>query len=119
MFAARRVRVETLDETGVDAYGEPAESWAQLTAGIPATVVEVAANTSRTPPVGQEQATPMRRFTGRVPARVAVKVGDRVVDEATGEAWIVDAVTGPSPVIGAGWRRLDMHRANRTQEVTT
>jgi hypothetical protein len=107
MYAIPTTTVSVLRGTQVDEFGDPADTDTVVVSGVPASLIEQI-RTSATP----DSATPrvVRYTVGRVGADTDIREDDRVLDEASGEVYIIQAVSRlGNPVLRADLR-LDLKR---------
>jgi len=109
VFLANR-RVSILRGTVTDTYGDPKDRDTPTHTGIRASVREISSIVT-TASDGRPQQ--VRLLVGRLPAGTDVQYGDRLLDEVSGETFIVDAIslTAQSPVMDTGVR-LDLRRVS-------
>lgn len=91
-----------------DDLGDPVESQTVLAAGVPASIMEQAHRT--TTPNTMEPRT-VRFYTGRVPHGTVVSSSNRILDERTGDIYVIDAVANVASPIATNDVRLDLRKA--------
>lgn len=107
MYAIPTTTVSVLRGTQVDEFGDPVDISTVVASGIPASLIEQI-RTSTTP----DSATPrvVRYTVGRVGADADICEDDRLLDEVSGEIYIIQAVSRlGNPVLCADLR-LDLKR---------
>ncbi|GGW98719.1 hypothetical protein [Streptomyces chartreusis] len=107
MQAIATTKVTILRGTEEDEFGDERDTDTPIATGIPASLVEQTRRVS-----GRENPTPrtVRYAVARVPAGTDITDNDRVLDERTGDKYIVDAVSGmANPAIQVD-RRVDLRR---------
>jgi hypothetical protein len=91
-----------------DGWGDVVEGSTVSASGIPASILEQTRLVTRP---ADNRAQVVRYYTGRVPAGTEVTTSNRILDERTGQLYVIDSVaTVASPVI-TNDVRLDLRRA--------
>jgi len=90
--------ISVLRGTAVNQFGDEVDSNVPFISGLPATLIE----TGKTV---QDPSTPtprtIRQITAIVPEWAGVLNTDRLLDESTGDTYIIISVTRPPTIIGA------------------
>jgi len=96
MLATPTTLVSILRGTTTDTYGDEVDTDTLVYADLPASIME----TMRTV-FSQDAATPMivRVVTGRVGGGTDIRVGDRLLDQATSQRYMADSFTRSSSPI--------------------
>ena len=109
VFLANR-RVSILRGTVTDTFGDPKDLDTPVQTRVPASVRETRSIVTT---VSDTRGQQIRLLVGRLPIGTDIRPGDRILDEASGETFIVDAIepTAQSPVMDTGVR-LDLRRVS-------
>ncbi|MGH3205108.1 MAG: hypothetical protein ACRDP5_24120 [Streptosporangiaceae bacterium] len=102
--------ISVLRGTTTDAYGDPADAATPALTGVPAFIGETG---RKVEDPGTPTPRTIRQVTGRVPAWAGVKNTDQILDESTGDTYMVMAVTRPPALFGSpdSWPQvLDLKR---------
>jgi hypothetical protein len=90
-----------------DGYGDPVDGATELHTAIPA-AIHVGREVVATE--GVPEARVVRYFTGRLPGHLELDGTMRLVDERTGDTYVIDNVTRPQSAITPQDLRLDLRR---------
>lgn len=91
----------------VTTYGDPVDDTTPVTTGIPASILE--RRRSYLPASGSAPETVIS-YTGRVRSGTDVRVDDRVLDERSGDMYVVDSVANVANPVMRNDTRLDLRR---------
>lgn len=100
-------RVSVLRGTKIDSFGDSISDDVVVVEGVTASIVEQN-QTART--ASDDAPRQVRYITGRVPAGIDVRPGDRLRDDATSETYLVDNVTQPKGLVRTNDLRLALRR---------
>lgn len=109
MFAQPTTTVSILGgEQTSDDLGDPVESQTVLAAGVPASIMEQARQVTEP---NDMRAQTVRFFTGRLPSGTVVSTANRILDERTGQIYVIDSVANVAAPTHTNDIRLDLRRA--------
>lgn len=97
MLALATTTITIYRGTTTDQYGDTQDVDTPLVTGVPCSLLEQTDYVQT-----QDQPEPMivRRYTGRVNPSLSVQVGDRLLDESTGQKYMIDSFsTSNNPLI--------------------
>lgn len=106
MLATTTVSILT-GVTADDGYGDTADNSTVSASGIPASIIEQTRQAT-----GYRDGIPrvIRYVTGRLPAGTAVTEDNRILDENTGQTYIIDSIAKPAFNVGIGGLKLALTR---------
>jgi hypothetical protein len=93
--------------TADDGFGDSADNATVSASGVPASILEQERRTT-----GYRDGMPrvVRYVTGRLPAGTAVTEDNRILDENTGQIYIIDSIAKPAFFVGVGGLKLALTR---------